>query len=81
MVRMEALRAGVCLLGFATLSQAAPVSNTHAGKMSSTASDIIMCVCLCFTHVVKVVWGDQCIFTWDFKVGLFNLLDSTDPQI
>ncbi|XP_067238783.1 serine/threonine-protein kinase LMTK2 isoform X2 [Chanodichthys erythropterus] len=27
---MEALRAGVCLLGFATLSQAAPVSNTHA---------------------------------------------------
>ncbi|XP_067314130.1 serine/threonine-protein kinase LMTK2 isoform X2 [Pseudorasbora parva] len=27
---MEALRAGVCLLGFATLTQAAPVSNTHA---------------------------------------------------
>ncbi|XP_016375110.1 serine/threonine-protein kinase LMTK2-like isoform X3 [Sinocyclocheilus rhinocerous] len=27
---MEALRGGVCLLGFASLTQAAPVSNTHA---------------------------------------------------
>uniref|UniRef100_A0A8C1BGY8 Serine/threonine-protein kinase LMTK2 n=2 Tax=Cyprinus carpio carpio TaxID=630221 RepID=A0A8C1BGY8_CYPCA len=29
---MEALRGGVCLLGLASLSQAAPVSNTHAAE-------------------------------------------------
>lgn len=52
MLRMEALRGGVCLLGFATLSQAAPVSNTLSGKMSNTVSHIIMRVCSYFTHVV-----------------------------
>lgn len=50
MLRMEALRGGVCvcLLGFATLTQAAPVSYEHSGKMT-------LCVFAVFAHVVSKV--------------------------
>ncbi len=64
MLRMEALRGGVCLLGCATLSQAAPVSNTFTGKMSNTVTHIIMCVCSYFTHVVLYKCSVGAVMVW-----------------
>lgn len=49
MLRMEALRGGVCvcLLGFATFAQAAPVSYERSGKMTTVSA--------AFSHVVSKV--------------------------